>query len=137
MDRREVCGREVQVHSHGQICEICQGNVNVDSFNELYIYGCGFLQVLGNKYVTDTETISSMAHHLRLMKSCIDNYYTVFPFSKNSPLTPYVNNKVTQLTSAGIIEHWFDMMTVKYGKSYMAEFFDNRVLGSEAKPLKI
>lgn len=87
--------------------------------------------------MTDTETISSMAHHLRLMKSCIDNYYTVFPFSKNSPLTPYVNNKVTQLTSAGIIEHWFDMMTVKYGKSYMAEFFDNRVLGSEAKPLKI
>lgn len=97
-----------------------------------------FSQILGNNYVTDTETFSSMAHHLRLMKTCIDRVFTVFPFSKNSPYTSYVNRKLGQYTDAGIIEHWFNLMRIKYGKAYMAGLFDKNNLRqkSDSKSLE-
>lgn len=97
-----------------------------------------YVKVLGNNYVTDTETFIPVVHHLRLMKTCLDRYYTVFPFAKNSPYTPYVDRKLGQLTAAGIIEHWFSNMTVKYGKSYMAELFDGTSMRrSQGQPLQL
>lgn len=83
-----------------------------------------YVKILGNNYVTDTETFAPLANQLRLMKTCVDNYYTVFPFAKNSPYTAFVNRKIAQFTDAGIIDHWFNLMTIKYGKSYMAGLFD-------------
>lgn len=79
-----------------------------------------------------------MAHHLRLMKTCIDRVFTVFPFSKNSPYTSYVNRKLGQYTDAGIIEHWFNLMRIKYGKAYMAGLFDKNNLRqkSDSKSLE-
>lgn len=89
--------------------------------------------------MTDTETFSSMAHHLRLMRTCIDNFYTVFPFSRNSPYKRYVDEKLGMFRDAGIIEHWFSLMTTKYGQQYMTEFFDKNVAKkkTEAVPLKL
>ena len=80
-----------------------------------------------------------MAHHLRLMRTCIDNFYTVFPFSRNSPYKRYVDEKLGMFRDAGIIEHWFSLMTTKYGENYITEFFDKNVAkkASEVRPLTI
>ena len=91
------------------------------------------MKVLGNNYVTDTETFPTMAHHLRLMKTCIDNYYTVFPFSRNSPYKKYVDHKLGHFRDSGVIEHWFSLMTDKYGEKYMAEFFDKNFARSKSE----
>lgn len=95
-------------------------------------------QILSNSYVTDTETFSSLAHHLRLMKTCVDEHYTVFPFGRNSPYKEYVNRKLGQYTDAGIVQHWFSLMGIKHGKSYMAGLFDknNAKVRSEARSLE-
>lgn len=58
------------------------------------------------------------------MRTCVDNYYTVFPFGKNSPYKPYVDRKLDQFTNAGIINYWFKLMTIKFGRSYMPGLFD-------------
>ena len=80
-----------------------------------------------------------MAHHLRLMRTCVDNFYTVFPFYKNSPYKRYVDGKMSRFRDAGIIEHWFSLMTTKYGENYMEGFFDKNVAKrkTEAVPLKL
>lgn len=96
-----------------------------------------YVKILGNNYVTDTETFAPVAHHLRLMKSCIDKPYTVFPFSKNSPYPRYVNRKLGMLMSSGITDHWFNLMSINYGKSYMAGLFDKNHVKQRTEMLSL
>lgn len=84
----------------------------------------------------DTETITNYSHHFRLMKSCVNEYYTVFPFDKKSPYTRYFNMKLGRFAQAGIIKYWLGMMSTKYGKSFMRSFFekDKKVVTIDPKP---
>lgn len=87
----------------------------------------------------DLETIGNYSHEYRLMKSCVNEYFTVFPFDKKSPYTRYFNMKLGRFTQAGIVEYWLSLMSTKYGKSFMRSFVDKRqiVTNIEPKPLKI
>lgn len=83
-----------------------------------------YVKVLGNDYVTDTETFAEAAQYLRLMRSCVDRYYSVFPFIRNSPFPQWANRRLALLRDSGIVNHWFRLMSIKYGQSYMAGLLD-------------
>lgn len=73
------------------------------------------------------------------MKSCVNEYFTVFPFDKKSPYTRYFNMKIGRFTQAGIIKYWLGLMNTKYGKSYMRSFVEKsgKVTSVEPKPLRV
>lgn len=87
----------------------------------------------------DTETIANYSHEFRLMKSCVREYFTVFPFDKKSPYTRYFNMKLGRFTQGGIIKYWLSLMNTKYGKSFMRSFVEKNYISTtnEPKPLKI
>lgn len=87
----------------------------------------------------DTETIANYSSRYRLMKTCVSEYFTVFPFDKKSPYVRYFNMKLGRFAQAGIINYWLSMMSTRYGQSYMRSFWDKGVesQGSDPKPLKI
>lgn len=74
------------------------------------------------------------------MKSCVNTYYTVFAFVKNSPYSRYVNDELGRYIDSGIVDYWFRLMTIKRGKSYMRALFDedeHHAEKTEPKPLQI
>lgn len=87
----------------------------------------------------DTETIANYSSRYRLMKKCVNEYYTVFPFDKKSPYTRYFNMKLGRFAQAGIVKYWLSLMNTKYGKSYMRSFFEKKVQVEtvEPKPLNL
>lgn len=99
------------------------------------------LQTLSNNYVMDTETIANYSSQYRLMKSCVNEYYTVIPFDKKSPYTRYFNMKLGRFTQAGIVKYWLSLMSTMYGKSFMRAFFEksqkSSVQSTDPKPLNI
>lgn len=95
-----------------------------------------FVKTLNNKYVMDTETIANYTSQLRLMKSCVNEYFTVFPFDKKSPYTRYFNMKLGRLKEAGIIRYWLGLMAPKsYMRSLVEE--ENKAVAVEPKPLNL
>ena len=52
-----------------------------------------FVKVLSNNYVTDTEELVEYVNMLRLMKTCLLRYYSVFILQRHSPYT-YLFNAV-------------------------------------------
>lgn len=87
----------------------------------------------------DTETIANYSAQYRLMKSCVNEYFTVFPFDKKSPYTRYFNMKLGRFTQAGIVTYWLSLMNTKYGKSFMRSFVEKnqQVTSIDPKPLNI
>ena len=82
----------------------------------------------------DTETITNYTNHFRLMKSCVNEYFTVLPFDKKSPYTRYFNMKLGRFAQAGIIKYWLSLMSIKYDKSLTSSFFDKELKESNTEP---
>lgn len=87
----------------------------------------------------DTETIANYSTQYRLMKTCVNEYFTVFPFDKKSPYTRYFNMKLGRFTQAGIVKYWLSLMNTMYGKSFMRSFVEKSqdVASVEPKPLNV
>lgn len=95
-------------------------------------------QTLSNNYVMDTETIANYSAQYRLMKSCVNEYFTVFPFDKKSPYTRYFNMKLGRFTQAGIVKYWLSLMNTRYGKSFMRSFVEKQQVQSiDPRPLHL
>lgn len=93
--------------------------------------------MLSNNYVTDTGSYAHLSGMLRLMRDCIGNYFTTFPFLKHSAFTRYTNSKLGIYTDSGIIDYWFRLMNIKYGKAYMASFFDKNNIKRSTDPVAL
>lgn len=87
----------------------------------------------------DTETIANYSSYYRLMKTCVSEYFTVFPFDKKSPYVRYFNMKLGRFAQAGIINYWIGKMSTKYGQTYMRSFVEKgrEPQTSDPTPLKI